>query len=135
MPPRPYRFGKDKVHPAPAPLSHSDASSSVLCHSDAPWSAPRGYTTSIPEEVAAYKAALPVRKTVKAMKPQLKPQLPLKKFKSQILLRTWRAILDHFKGLADDVLPRQTEENPNRDVAVPRLLLCLCCLRSEIKSQ
>lgn len=115
---RPYHFGKDKVHPAP------------LDPAQAPWSAPRGYTTSIPDEVAAYKASLPPRRL-----PPTSTHKPVQKVKkktkleAQFIKRAWTAIKQHFNGVVDDILPRQTEANPNGDVKIPRLLQCLCCIK------
>ncbi len=43
-----YVFGKTKVHPAPPPVPSLDPAK-------APWSSPRGYTTSLAEEAAALK--------------------------------------------------------------------------------
>lgn len=108
---RPYHFGRNKVH-----IAH--------------WSAPRGYTTSITEAVAEYKAALPPRKAQVQRSPKSQSSIPVKtKSGINIFQRAWISICDHFKGIADDVLPRQTAANPNGDVVVPRLLVCLCCLR------
>jgi hypothetical protein len=117
--PRPYRFGRDKVHPAP-----------TLDPAVAPWSAPRGYATSIPEEVAAYKVGLPPKKAQVQQPPKSKKTVQLKtKSSINIFHRAWTSIRNHFKGVADDILPRQTTANPNGDVEMPRLLACICCLR------
>jgi hypothetical protein len=120
---RPYRFGVDKVHPVVSP-----ASDGVTLN--APWSAPRGYTTSIPEEVAAYKARLPQRRT-ELPHPKSKKASVSPKINQSIIRRAWTYIRNHFKGIADDVLPQQTAANPNGDVKIPRLLVCLCCMKAE----
>jgi len=122
---RPYRFGKDKVHPLP--LDASKASSSVLRH--APWSAPRGYTTSIPEEVAVYKASLPKRKPAMPSNHVIRSTKQKRKIKIACVQSAWAKIRDHFKGVYNDVLGlRQTPDNPNGDIEPPRLVRCICCL-------
>ncbi len=111
MQPRPYIFGKDKVYPL-----------------NAPWSGPRGYTTSIPEEVAAYKASLPPRHKPK---PEPIKTIRVKRRSSgnQFFVRIWTRIRNHFIALGDDMFPRQTSQNPDGDVKIPRLLTVLCCLK------
>lgn len=114
-----YRFGIHKVHPEP-----------TLDPVKAPWSAPRGYTTSISEDVAVYKANLPLRQQINQCTPKSKKRTvqPKTMNHSNILQRAWTAIRGHFKEVADDILPRQTIANPNGDVKMPRLLICVCCL-------
>jgi hypothetical protein len=113
-----YSFGKDKVYPLPL--------------DKAPWSAPRGYTTSIPEEVAAYKASLPLRpKPIPKSEPKV-IQVKRQSSRGRFFIRIWTSIQNHFRDLKNDIVSRQTEQNPNGDVTVPPLLAKLCCLRAEI---
>jgi hypothetical protein len=98
----------------------------------APWSAPRNYTTSIPEEVAAYKSSLPSRqKPIPRSEPKI---IRIKRQSSggRFFRRIWTTIRDHFVAVRNDMLPRQTTENPNGDIKRPIILATLCCLRAEI---
>lgn len=108
---RPYSFGRDKVYPAP-------------------WSGPRGYTTSIPEEVALYKAA--IREYRSKEVPKSKPKIQIIRQKPRqrhdFFRKAWTAICDHFKAVGRDIMP---PSRPNADVEMPRILRYLCCLGSE----
>lgn len=119
MPSRQYIFGKTKVYPAP-----------LLDAAKAPWSAPRGYTTSIPDDVEAYKLSIRKSKVYRSpTEPPKVKQIPLKrKFRSTYLSKFWTAIKDHFRAVKQDMLPQQTPQDPNGDVRIPPLVACVCCL-------
>ena len=118
MPSRQYIFGRTKVHPAPPPITPSKA----------PWSAPRGYTTSIPEEVATYKLSI-CHSKVATQPVKVKPA-PRTKSKLQLtcLSKCWIAIKDHFRAVKQDMLPQQTDQDPDGDVRIPPVVACICCL-------
>jgi hypothetical protein len=115
---KPYQFGKDKVHP--------------LDPVKAPWSGPRGYTTSIPEEVAAYKASLHRRQKPIPRSEAKVIRVKRRSSSNQFFSRIWTKIRAHFIAVGNDMFPRQTAQNPNGDVKRPLILATLCCLRSEI---
>lgn len=110
-----------KVYPAPPPL---------LDEAKAPWSAPRGYSTSIPEAVETYKLSVsqskvttppPIPSKTKSHRTKDRPRLTH-------LSKCWTSIKDHFRGIKQDILPQQTQNDPDADIKMPRLLACLCCL-------
>ncbi len=119
MPSRRYVFGRTKVYPAP---THT------LDPEKAPWSAPRGYTTSIPESVAAYKLSISQSKVAVPTHQPLKVKQVKQKQRSNYLSKCWTAIKNHFRAVKQDMLPQQTEQDPNGDVRIPPLVSCICCL-------
>ena len=114
---RHYRFGVDKVHPAPA-----------LNPAVAPWSAPRGYTTSILEETNALKETNRLSKKVAGGPAAIRWRSPGRKKRQQIKTpNCFRAIAEHFRLVFRDFA---TNLRFNKSKFVAKL----CCLQSEISA-
>jgi hypothetical protein len=110
---RPYRFGVDKVHPAP------------LDPAKAPWSAPRGYTTSIRQEADALKAANRLANRV-AGGPAWHVPDPKRRARPRVQTpNCFRAIAEHFRLVFRDLA---TNLRFNKTKFVARL----CCLSAEV---
>ena len=118
-----------KIHPAPAPTEEKKP---TLDPSKAPWSSPRGFATSIPEEVTAYK------RTVLAQKPPSKP-LHVRKQKQpkqkcsfsckNILKKPFVAIYNHFQAIT---FSEQRHEDIN--IRAHRFIGFVCCIRTDVNA-
>lgn len=115
-----YIFGRTKVHPEPAPLDPKVA----------PWSAPRGYTTTLRQEADALKDAARANKplvkvaggAVAPLPAWYKPKLRAKKIETPNCLIKVR---DHFHSLGQD-LAANLRFNKHKFIAK------LCCLHAEL---
>jgi hypothetical protein len=119
-----------KIHPA-LPLPGGQETP-MLDPSKAPWSSPRGFATSIPEEVAAWHRA------VRAAKPQEKPKpLSVKKQKpkspkfscSKFFKRVATAIYDHFQAITFS-----NDRHDHINNKMHRFIGTLCCIRSDVNA-
>lgn len=121
MPKPQYIFGRTKVHPEPPPLDPKLA----------PWSAPRGYTTSMAEEANALKVAFRAgRAKVKVAGGKAAP-LPASSRGSKRSSQRPRGpnislkVSNHFRTIFSE-LARNLRVNPHK------FLSKLCCLSAEL---
>ena len=114
-----------KIYPAP-PLPEE---APKLDPSKAPWSSPRGYATSIPEEVQAWHRAKPQTTS--------KP-LPVKKKKQKkpngtklscpgIIKNAFLAIYNHFQAIT---FSEKRHDDMNNKMH--RFLGTVCCIRADV---
>lgn len=120
-----------KIHPAPLSLPGGQEKP-TLDAVKAPWSSPRGFATSIPEEVAAWHQAMRAAKPLITLKP-----LPVKKQKpkpkgpkfscGKFFKRVATAIYDHFQAIT-------FSENRHEKIShkMHRLIGTLCCIRADV---
>ena len=118
MPKPQYIFGQTKVHPAP------------LDPKVAPWSAPRGYTTSMAEEADALKAAARAgRAKVKVAGGAAAPLPPSSRGRCHIQRpqsqNIFLKVRDHFRNIFSE-LATNLRVNPHKFLAK------LCCLTAEL---
>ncbi len=116
-----------KIYPAPLP---GGAEKPILDPSKAPWSSPRGFATSIPEEVAAYK------KAVRAAKPAPPKPLPVKHKSPRIKKESciaalikkglW-AIYNHFQAITFS-----EERHDHINDRMHRAIGFMCCIRADV---
>jgi hypothetical protein len=112
---RPYHFGVDKVHPAPA-----------LDPAKAPWSSPRGYTTSILEETNALKAANRLANRVNGGQATTRWHVPDPKRRARRQTpNCFRAVAAHMRAVYADIV---TNLRFNKTKFVAKL----CCLSAEV---
>lgn len=112
-----YVFGKTKVHPAPPPVPSLDPAI-------APWSAPRGYTTSLPEEAAALKRRQQSDKpaVLVASKHYTRPAAPVNR--QHLWIHRWAtATKSHFAAVLADM------RTPG---FFHRLIGVCCCIRADV---
>jgi hypothetical protein len=116
-----------KIYPSPLPRGEQQPK---LDPSKAPWSSPRGFATSIPEEVTAYKQA------IQAAKPQPKPLLVRKhkelKPKSNFswkafLKKPFVAIYNHFQAITFS-----EERHDHINHRMHRAIGFMCCIRADV---
>lgn len=122
-----------KIYPAPLPSAKPGGQEKpTLDPSKAPWSSPRGFATSIPEEVTAWHRAM------RAAKPQTAPKpLPVKKQKpkkpkfscGKFFKRVATAIYDHFQAITFSDNRHDRINNK-----MHRLIGTLCCIRAEVRA-
>jgi hypothetical protein len=112
-----YVFGKTKVHPAPPPVPSLDPAK-------APWSAPRGYTTSLPEEAAALKRRQQSDKpaVLVASKHYTRPAAPVNR--QHLWIHRWAAATkNHFAAILSDM---------RAPGFFHRLIGVCCCIRADV---
>ncbi len=124
-------YKRFKIHPAPLPLPGGEEKPK-LDPSKAPWSSPRGFATSIPEEVAAYKqaiqAAKPPPKPLRVRKhkePKSKSTFSLKAF----LKKPFAAIYNHFQELTFS-----EERHDHINARMHRTIGFICCIRADVNA-
>jgi hypothetical protein len=115
-----YIFGRTKVHPEPPALDPAVA----------PWSAPRGYATTIPEEVAAYKASIRAGKSTVRIAGGPAAPLPAwhkakRRFTRIETPNCFKRLADHFRAIGQD-LAANLRFNKHKFIAK------LCCLHAEL---
>jgi hypothetical protein len=114
-----------KIYPAPEEKP-------ILDPSTAPWSSPRGFATSIPEEVAEWK------RLVRAQNPPSKPlhvrkQKPPKQKSSfsfkDFLKKPFVATYNYFQTLTFS-----EERHEDINIRAHRYIGYLCCIRADVNS-
>jgi hypothetical protein len=119
-----------KIYPA-LPLNSQREEKPTLDPSKAPWSSPRGFATSIPEEVDAWK------RMIRAQNPPSKP-LPVirkepkhkKKYSfscKNILKKPFVAIYNHFQAIT---FSEKRHEDMN--TRAHRFIGFVCCIRADV---
>ena len=118
-----YVFGKTKVHPAP-PEQQSQPPS--LDPKVAPWSAPRGYTTSLAEEARDLKRRQQSNKpaVLVASKHYKRPAVPVNKEKARVYQWATRT-KNHFAAVMADI---------RAPGFFHRLIGVCCCIRVDVEA-
>ena len=118
-----------KIYPAPLP---GGLETPVLDPSKAPWSSPRGFATSIPEEVDAWK------RLIRSQNPPVKPlhvrkqKLPKQKCSfscKNILKKPFVAIYNHFQAITFS-----EKRHDHINTRMHRFLGFVCCIRADVNA-
>jgi hypothetical protein len=123
-------YKRFKIYPSPLPRGEEEKPK--LDPSKAPWSSPRGFATSIPEEVAAYKRSL------SSQHPQPQP-LRVRKHKEpkqkqkccfsckNLFKKAFLAIYNHFQAITFS-----EERHDHINERMHRFIGYFCCIPTDV---
>jgi hypothetical protein len=118
-----------KIYPAAAPQEQQP----TLDPSKAPWSSPRGFATSIPQEVAEYKLSVRSKKPPKHLHVRTNKESKEKQKCSfsckNILKKPFVAIYNHFQAIT---FSEKGHEDMN--TRAHRFIRFICCIRMDVSS-
>ena len=117
-----------KIYPAP-PLPEE---APKLDPSKAPWSSPRGYATSIPEEVQAWHRAKPQTTSKPLPVKKKKPKKTKEKIKfscSCFIKKAFMAVYNHFQAITFS-----EERHDHINTRMHRFLGTVCCIRTDVNA-
>ncbi len=125
-------YKRFKIHPAPLALPKAQEQKPKLDPSKAPWSSPRGFATSIPEEVSTYK------QTVRSQKPPPKSLLVRARQESKqksnfswkaFFKKPFVAIYNHFQ-----VITFSEERHDHINTRMHKFIGYICCIRADVNA-
>ncbi len=119
-----------KIYPAPLPSQREEKP--VLDPIKAPWSSPRGFATSIPEEVQAWHRAKPQTTSKPLHVKKQKEKKPKEKMKFScpgIIKKAFLAIYNHFQAITFS-----EERHDHINDRMHRFLGTVCCIRADVNA-
>ena len=118
-----------KIYPAPLP---GGLETPVLDVIKAPWSSPRGFATTIPEEAEAYKRAVRVANPPQQPLHVSKPKKTKEKIKFScpgFIKKVFMAVYNHFQAIT---FSEQRHDHIN--TRMHRFLGTVCCIRTDVNA-